>query len=74
MEDREKGLNGKFKVERRDGSSGPGGKHEYCTFFVLDLHHDRFAAPALEAYANACEGEFPVLAADLRGMIAGIRR
>ena len=64
--DRERGLYEKFIVLRSDGSSGPGGKHEHCKYFVLDLNHDKFAAAALDAYATACEGEFPRLAFDLR--------
>lgn len=33
--------------------------------FVLDLNHDRFARPALIAYAAACQDEYPELASDL---------
>lgn len=61
-----KGLYRKFTVERTDGSSGPGGKHEHCDYFVLDWTHDKFAVPAAMAYARACEGEYPGLARDLR--------
>jgi hypothetical protein len=60
------GLYNKFSVHREDGSSGPGCKHERCTFFVLDLNHDKFAVPAIRAYAEACEAEYPELARDLR--------
>jgi len=60
------GLYSKFSVHREDGSSGPGGKHERCTFFVLDLNHDPFAVPAIRAYADACEAKYPELARDLR--------
>lgn len=35
-------------------------------FFVLDLEHDKFARPAILAYAEACETDFPLLAQDLR--------
>jgi hypothetical protein len=56
----------KYKIERTDGSTGEGGKHEQCDYFVLDLVHDRFARPALLAYADACEAEYPLLARDLR--------
>ena len=65
-DDRERGLYGKYIVERSDGSSGPGGKHERCDYFVLDLVHDPFAIPSLRAYADACEATLPHLAADLR--------
>lgn len=45
----------KFHVERIDGTDQPGGKHECCEYFVLDLDHDPHAAPALRAYAASCE-------------------
>jgi hypothetical protein len=48
----------------------PPAKHAGCRYYVLDLDHDTFAAPALRAYADACAAEFPALAADLRAMIA----
>jgi hypothetical protein len=44
----------------------PPAKHAGCRYYVLDLDHDAFAGPALLAYADACEAEFPALAADLR--------
>ena len=59
----------KFFVERSDGSSRPGGKHERCEYYVLDLQHDRYAKAALAAYADACEDEYPHLAKDLRTKI-----
>ena len=61
-----RGLHRKYRVERTDGSSAPGGKHADCAYFVLDRTHDVYAVPALRAYANACEAESPALAADLR--------
>ncbi len=67
--DRERGLYRKFEVTRTDGESAPGGKHEHCCYFVLDLDHDQFSVPALEAYAAACEREFPILAIALRRAI-----
>lgn len=60
---------GKYSVVRTDGSTQSGGKHAACPFFVLDLVHDKFAAPALKAYADACEAEYPLLARDIRGRI-----
>jgi hypothetical protein len=66
MGDRTRGLYAKFIVTRTDGSSGPGGKHDDCPYFVLDAVHDPCAAAALRAYAAACEAEYPLLAADLR--------
>lgn len=62
---RERGLFEKYKVRRTDGEDGPGGRHEGCEYFVLDLSHDPFALPAILAYAAACEEEYPALAFDL---------
>lgn len=66
MGDKSRGLYGKFIVRRQDGSSEPGGKHDECDYFVLDLTHDAHAKAAILAYANSCETEYPPLAADLR--------
>jgi hypothetical protein len=60
-----RGLYNKFNVSRSDGSSEPGGKHERCRYFVLDLDHDEFAGAALAAYAANCRAKFPELADDL---------
>lgn len=65
MGDKTKGLYNKFRVERVDGSSEPGGKHHGCEYFVLDLTHDKHAKAALHAYAESCKEEYPLLAADL---------
>lgn len=54
MGDKARGLYNKFRVERTDGSSAKGGKHEGCEYFVLDMDHDRHAIPALLAYAKSC--------------------
>jgi hypothetical protein len=59
------GLYRKYDVRRLND---PTGKHAACHYYVLDLNHDRFAGPALRAYADACEAEFPALATDLRAM------
>jgi hypothetical protein len=72
MGDKAKGLYGKFHVERIDGSSAPGGKHEGCAYFVLDLSHDVHALPALLAYADSCAADYPLLAADLRARVSEI--
>ena len=64
-----RGVYQKFIVQRVDGRDAPGSKHEACALFVLDLDHDPFAIPALTAYANACETQFPEMAADLRNKI-----
>ena len=65
MGDRTRGLYGKFFVERTDGKSEPGEKHHGCEYYVLDLMHDKYAVPALRAYAEHCQAEYPALAADL---------
>jgi len=71
--DARQGLYQKFRVERTDGSSEPGGKHEHCRYFVLDLDHDKHAASALAAYCESCRHEFPALAADLERLIDELR-
>lgn len=65
MRDKIRGLYNKFRVERVDGSSEPGGKHHGCEYFVLDLTHDKHARAALLSYAESCRGDYPLLAADL---------
>jgi hypothetical protein len=60
-----RGIFNKFKVERTDGRSAPGEKHHGCAYFVLDLRHDPYAWPAIDAYAKACKDEYPELASDL---------
>ncbi|HEY4930955.1 MAG TPA: hypothetical protein VII23_05240 [Terriglobales bacterium] len=73
MGDTSRGLYNKFRVERVDGSSVIEGKHFGCSYFVLDVTHDPFALDALEAYALKCEGKYPLLAADIRGLVAAKR-
>lgn len=65
MSDKTRGLYGKFHVHRRDGTSAAGGKHYGCDYFVLDMTHDKHAKAALRAYAESCQDEYPLLAADL---------
>jgi hypothetical protein len=69
MSDASRGLYRKFDVRRTDGTDAPGGKHEGCSYFVLDLTHDKYARAALEGYAAACGAEHPALAADLRRVV-----
>jgi hypothetical protein len=71
MGNKDRGLYDKFRVERVDGASSPGGKHHRCEYFVLDLTHDPFAVPAILAYVAACEQDYPWLADDLRRMVEG---
>lgn len=65
MNDKAQGVYQKYEVTRTDGSSGEGGKHHRCRYFVLDLDHDKHAAAALSAYADSCRQESPALASDL---------
>jgi hypothetical protein len=60
MGDRTRGLYGKFFVERTDGKSAPGERHDGCEYYVLDLHHDKYAVAALRAYAEHCQDEYPL--------------
>lgn len=62
----EQGLYRKYEVLRTDGSDGPGGKHERCEYFVLDVTHDPHAAAALNAYQQSVAATHPALAADMR--------
>lgn len=67
------GLYRKFDVSRTDRSGGPGGKHEGCEYFVLDLTHDPHARRAAFAYADSCEIDgFRVLAAQLRRKVVSL--
>lgn len=68
MADKTRGLYAKFTVTRNDGTSATGGKHDGCEYFVLDATHDPYAIAALIAYAEACEGECPLLARDVERM------
>ena len=69
MGDRERGMYDKFEVTRKDGEGAPGGRHDGCQYFVLDLTHDPHAVVAALAYADSCEGGYPLLAADLRAAL-----
>lgn len=63
----QQGLYRKFEVRRTDGSDFPGGKHNGCDYFVLDMTHDPHAKAAAAAYADSAEMDYPDLAADMRG-------
>ena len=71
MGDKTRGLYGKFRVERTDGTSAPGERHHGCEYFVLDLTHDEHAFPALKGYVQSLKktGEYPLLQADLEKLI-----
>lgn len=72
--DNERGLYTKYIVQRTDGSSEYGQKHFGCSYFVLDLHHDKFSIPALKAYAKACKKEYPELSKDLLLQVEALER
>lgn len=74
MSDETRGLYQKYRVERIDGSSAPGGKHDGCEYFVLDLTHDPHALPAIEAYAESCKKDYPNLHWDLKVWAGSQRR
>lgn len=61
----QQGIFQKFEVSRKDGSSEPGGKHEDCRYFVLDLNHDQHAPAAMRVYAASCAETHPELAAEI---------
>lgn len=69
MGDKTRGLYEKFEVYRTDGEHLPGGKHEGCQYFVLDVTHDPFAIPALREYADSCRHEYPLLADSLYALL-----
>ena len=68
---KELGLYQKFNVTRTDGKDAPGEKHYGDEYFVLNLTTDEHVIPALAAYAESCASEYPKLADELRGKIAG---
>ena len=74
MGDKIKGIYNNFRIERTDGKSAPGEKHDGCEYFVLDLDHDPYAAAALEAYAVACRKEYPQLSLELMATSGAFRR
>lgn len=59
----------KFEVTRIDKMDRPGGKHDGCEYFVLDIDHDPHALPALLAYSYACTQTHPMLAEDLQRLV-----
>ena len=73
-----KGLYAKFVIERTDGRSAPGEKHDGCEYFVLDLTHDPHAIPAIKAYEQSLredtERDSSQLRHDLRMMWCRLER
>ena len=60
-----RGLYTKFVAVRTHESP----RHQDCEYFVLDVSHDSYALPALEAYMNACKETEPLLANDLFSVV-----
>jgi hypothetical protein len=48
----DQGLFAKFHVARTDGQSEPGGRHEGCCYFPLDLTCDPLAREVAMSYAR----------------------
>ena len=65
-DDKDRGFYAKFYAPlRTDGRSEPGEKHHGCEYFVLDLTHDPHALAAIQAYADSCKYDYPLLTVDL---------
>ncbi len=65
--DQKRGAYKKYEVTRLND---PDGKQKECEYYVLDWKHDKFTIPAMIAYANACEKEYPLLARDINKQIS----
>ena len=73
-DDRQRGLYRKYELFRVRHSYGREYRERVTDpFFALRYTTDPHAAVALRAYADSCEAEYPVLAAELRSSL-GIRR
>jgi hypothetical protein len=69
---KDEGLHAKYEVRRTDGRDGPGGPHEECFLFILDVDHDPLAVPALRTYAEAArKAGYHALADDLLAYLDG---
>ncbi len=73
MEDKRNKLQQKYYVERIDERDRADGDRADSKYFVLDYIHDPYSLPALEAYAQACEQDFPNLSAEIRALVRQIR-
>ncbi len=60
-----KGLYGKYKIEKADGSP----LDPKALYFTLRLDTDPFARAAIRAYIEACREEQPELARDLEKVL-----
>lgn len=74
LADRDRGLFRKFELYRvKENDQGEIYEHYQVTepFFARKYTTDPHAAVALRAYADSCEADYPVLAADLRTALRG---
>jgi len=69
VDQKNRGLYGKFYVERNDGRDLPGGDRTEAEYLVLDLTYDPPARSAAWSYAEAVEKDYPLLAEDIRGKL-----
>jgi hypothetical protein len=65
LSDKNKGLYPKFYCQRIDGRDQEDGDREGASYFILDTTFDPHALPALKAYAESCQKEYPKLEKDL---------
>ena len=65
MKDKKKGLYGKYRIEKGDGSP----VDPKAIYFTMRLDTDPFARVAARAYVEACREEQPELARDLERVI-----
>jgi len=63
--DGKKGLYGKYRIEKVDGSPVDPG----AVYFTLRLDTDPHARRAIRAYVESCKGEEPKLAEDLERIL-----
>lgn len=69
MDSEPKGLYGKYRIEKSDGSKiDPG-----AIYFTLRLDTDKHARAAIWAYVESCREEQPELAKDLEALLSGMR-
>lgn len=73
MSDNDDGQRGLYRKYDLFRVSGDGERVSLVTdpFFVLRYTTDPHAAVALRAYADSCEADYPVLAAELREALRG---
>lgn len=63
--DDKKGLYGKYRVEKSDGSR----MDPKAVYFTLRIDTDPYARAAVRAYIEACRAEQPELAGDLERVL-----